>query len=832
MFRVCSRTMVLRAQRKVAIRSYSTDHSSNYEQEINEKLQEVNNHLNHLKSEFSKKKRIERRPWKQKRKYGSSDHLKQEEVKDEEQNEEFHHNEAQDHISAGLHALSLKKREAIFANVLDKLAINDPRLKEVKNRFNIVDAKRPAEEFIKRNHNVVKRSLVLQNWLETNPNGDVQEFYDHYKNDKEGNKSRMGRFVSVQNLFKKILEFGGVSTSFENPSKIRKSSINTKPKRTNIVSPSSVLKSVISSAPGKYETVAPDNYVRLYNTTFQPLCQHTIDTKPIYEPIEVEQKSEVPTLKHSLSRVLFSPGVHHLQDPRTKVYNFNPYLKNILPINEFDFQHITQYITSEKDQIMLKLSKLLGTKYYSSTSSMTGVLSHMHFLLSNFRPVYLGDFSKHVKGPPHSNFSRGAKLPASVIVRQIQGHYAIDSDKSSDKEMILSMLGHSLERLLTSSPEDFDKYKLSNKSEENSEAQLSMEKNSNAYHYAKMGNFIMRSQLDCKDSRLPGTGTFDLKTRAVAAIRHDLAIHETVTTGYELIKNVGEYESYERELKELSKATLLKYSLQARIGNMDGIFVAFHNIAKIFGFQYLPLTSIDKILHSVGNTSKPITDSIYKDDPSIIEQNEMKEKLASKIAQDEFTISMKLYQFILDLITSEYLPKTSFRMIVKAIPYGKYETVLKVLAHPVTDSEINEIQTSGLKSSKAVVSNNTQDIESHVAKLKEMNNRLMKDVKGFNIVINNKINERESNQRHLIYNSFQDDWKVDFKLSVMSEKTANADYNNYLNEKLELLTETGEAKDDDEVGSFVKILRAYSAMGKKRAAARVEEEKNIIWNKD
>lgn len=33
----------------------------------------------------------------------------------------------------------------------------------------------------------------------------------------------------------------------------------------------------------------------------------------------------------------------------------------------------------------------------------------------------------------------------------------------------------------------------------------------------------MRSQLDCKDRRLPGKGTFDVKTRAALVIRHDRA---------------------------------------------------------------------------------------------------------------------------------------------------------------------------------------------------------------------------------------------------------------------------------------------------------------------
>jgi hypothetical protein len=32
---------------------------------------------------------------------------------------------------------------------------------------------------------------------------------------------------------------------------------------------------------------------------------------------------------------------------------------------------------------------------------------------------------------------------------------------------------------------------------------------------------MMRSQLDCQDDRLPGSGVFDVKTRACLPIRHD-----------------------------------------------------------------------------------------------------------------------------------------------------------------------------------------------------------------------------------------------------------------------------------------------------------------------
>ena len=39
-------------------------------------------------------------------------------------------------------------------------------------------------------------------------------------------------------------------------------------------------------------------------------------------------------------------------------------------------------------------------------------------------------------------------------------------------------------------------------------------------------NFVMRSQLDCHDNRLPGTGVFDIKTRACISLRMDILNYE------------------------------------------------------------------------------------------------------------------------------------------------------------------------------------------------------------------------------------------------------------------------------------------------------------------
>lgn len=76
-------------------------------------------------------------------------------------------------------------------------------------------------------------------------------------------------------------------------------------------------------------------------------------------------------------------------------------------------------------------------------------------------------------------------------------------------------------------------------------------------------------------------------------------IHNSIqaNSGYLIRTLHGAFESFEREYYDLIRAAFLKYSFQARIGNMDGIFAAYHNTARIFGFQYIPLEEMDRALY-------------------------------------------------------------------------------------------------------------------------------------------------------------------------------------------------------------------------------------------
>jgi hypothetical protein len=368
----------------------------------------------------------------------------------------------------------------------------------------------------------------------------------------------------------------------------------------------------------------------------------------------------VPSLAYGLERVLFNPGVYHLRDPRSRVFNFDPYLQTIMPVADFDFSALKEYVTSSRDEALISSATQLKKKYTGSTSSMTSALAHFHYLLSQWRAVNISNLSKSFT-ETLTSFSGIQRAPAAIFLRWKNGVYAIDADKQYDTPNILSMLGKSMEKLLTLPTEDFEKYRKENSDQITEEERNELE----SFHYTTMGDFLMRSQLDAFDSRLPGTGMFDLKTRAVVSVRVDAENYEN-GVGYEIQGRHGEYHSYEREYYDMIRSAFLKYSLQVRMGRMDGIFVAFHNTERIFGFQYISLSEMDFAIHGTENTA---------------------------VGDAEFKMSLELLNRVLDRATAKY-PKQSLQIHFEARA-STGSPFLYIFAEPVTEEQIDKIQNTG-----------------------------------------------------------------------------------------------------------------------------------------
>lgn len=269
-----------------------------------------------------------------------------------------------------------------------------------------------------------------------------------------------------------------------------------------------------------------------------------------------------------------------------------------MPVAQFDFNTLRQFSPPSKDPTLTKVTQDSFKKYLGSTSSMTGMLKHFHFLLSNWRALNFDMLSKAFPAP-HTNFTKMTRIPEALFLKyRKDGTYAIDADKEFDGANILSMMGKYMEKLLTVDQESMERHRVGNSDKMTEADKLTHD----SFHYSTMGDFVIRSQLDAYDPRLPGTGMFDLKTRAVIPIRMDTQDY-TWGMDYEIRSLQGKWESFEREYHDMMRSTMLKYSLQVRMGRMDGIFVAYHNIARIFGFQYIGLDEMDRNLHGQSDQS-------------------------------------------------------------------------------------------------------------------------------------------------------------------------------------------------------------------------------------
>lgn len=382
------------------------------------------------------------------------------------------------------------------------------------------------------------------------------------------------------------------------------------------------------------------------------------------EPLDIPQPP-TPNLQYGLHRVLFNPGVYQLQDPSSRVYNFDPYLQHIMPVAEFDFDSLKQYKTSSQDKALSTLAQKHGSKYIGSTSSMTSSLAHFHYLLSNWRPINLTMLSNgFVSNSMRANFTEINRAPASIFLRHRDGIYAIDADKEFDSANVLMLLGKSMEQLFTLPKSEFERYRKSNPRQVSEEQRTGPE----SYQYSTMRDFLMRSQLDAYDPRLPANGTFDLKTRAVVSVRMDSKDFEPMT-GYEIQSLQGRWGSYEKEMYDMMRSTMLKYMLQVRMGRMNGIFIAYHNVKRIFGFQYLPIEEMDRALHG-------------QRDPALGDQ--------------EFKASLELMNEALNKATAKF-PGKSLRVILEtqqAPPDGSMPPVLHIFAEPMEEEEIDKVQAS------------------------------------------------------------------------------------------------------------------------------------------
>jgi len=545
----------------------------------------------------------------------------------------------------------------------------------------------------------------------------------------------------------------------------------------------------ISTSPGAATTEAP-------NGPYRYVFGDVTANKLTYEPLEVPGQDPVPHLANKLDRVLFSPGVHFLKDPRTNVYNFDPKLEHIMSITDFNFDQIPPYVPAGRDSKLSELALENQRTYTGSTSSLTPVLTQFHHALSHQRPPQILNLDKHFPGNLTS-FSVVQRAPTELWLKKSPktGTYSVALGSNSS-EVILTLLGQAMEVMLTTEASEFAKW--SKHHPQNSEIETSQ---GSTYNYTTSGPFLMRSQLDCHDPRLPGSGMFDLKTRACCAVRHDMDFAQIKDgSDYSINKLTGQYESFSREFYELVRSAMFKYSLQARIGRMDGIFVAYHSIKRLFGFEYLPLTEIDKIYHTAQLVpEEPLKMVDHRRDEDV---DTRMSNVATVIADQEFRLSVDLLSKLFDYLR-ENVP----------LMKGTDSPDIKMMIHCDGPGSLAVFAQRGNYQNEA---------------LEKPEPDAPKHMRGFRVHFRQSINNRfVPVTRYPSLHEDSDQWRVSASIMMMSKAELQTRYKETLSSmrKLELVTEPVTDKSLQpheqaellsklpEATKFQEVLRKYDQKG-------------------
>jgi hypothetical protein len=150
-------------------------------------------------------------------------------------------------------------------------------------------------------------------------------------------------------------------------------------------------------------------------------------------------------VSQNLSNISYSPGVHWLQDPRSRVFNFPPYLQDLPSVSDFAFERVDQFTRPSQDSDIHALLKKHNKKFSGSTSSLTGILCHLYFLISGDRLVITETLSSFRY--ESRTFTPGQRMPISVVFKRLRGgefeeggvesgnvRYVIDSSGSGESQ--------------------------------------------------------------------------------------------------------------------------------------------------------------------------------------------------------------------------------------------------------------------------------------------------------------------------------------------------------------------------------------------------------------
>ncbi|CAG9327408.1 unnamed protein product [Blepharisma stoltei] len=327
-----------------------------------------------------------------------------------------------------------------------------------------------------------------------------------------------------------------------------------------------------------------------------------VDVSKFETSVQDTDYQRPPQLCHGLNKIVRTEGIYQI-DEIIKLNNGDQFIKNLPEIAPKVLERLPTYSPPSKDKILLKKAQDIGLKYIAGSSNVTEALSHIFWVLTNFKsPNFIGlgkSFSDK-----NMNYMSAYKKPISIMLRKLSDNqYAIDSDKGPlpASNWILTIGGVIMETMFTTEKNLFTKV-FDPKATLSEEDKNALKDVSRSYRFRQFGNILIRSQIDTESIDEQGNPfVFEIKTRASAPIRYDVENYN-LYTDYLINSRSGYVNSYEREYFDLLRSIILKYLFQIKLGRMDGALIAYHNTKEIFGFEYISVSELEKRVF--GNSGK------------------------------------------------------------------------------------------------------------------------------------------------------------------------------------------------------------------------------------
>ena len=341
----------------------------------------------------------------------------------------------------------------------------------------------------------------------------------------------------------------------------------------------------------------------------------------VIEPIANDWQSPdiIPTLQNKLDILIKKPGIY----PASEIVKLDPSLYqffNKLPAySQINEDGIPPYRPPGEDKNLLRLAKKHKSKYMMSTSTVSSVLSHIYYSLSNHKSPHFDNLSEAYDREP-LKFMISQRKPSTIFLREVDDNlFAVDSDSGFMEEgnIVLLKMGKYMEKMLTTDWRYFnDHFVLDLKTNKPVKPLDPSLVDEDYFRYMRSGKMFLRSQIDTKGVDSEGNDiVFELKTRATAVLRYDITNYIDYLD-YEVGKYKGQHSSYEREFYDLVRGGFLKYIMQMKIGQMQGAAIAYHNTQKIFGFEYIKLKEMEKRVFGCPEFS----DVIFRSSLTILEK--------------------------------------------------------------------------------------------------------------------------------------------------------------------------------------------------------------------